>query len=190
MRALDNALADLEAGRPWMARDRLHGTNPWGTGNAEVFDLLGRVHAAMNDQPAAGLAWFLSDRSGDDPEIAAALEVMRQRYKNPVAVAIGLDLRAPISKFPPAAQQRLRDLQTEIEADHGKWNPPGLPQDARRRFSRNSPPDPQPTSRQQLLKDRLEEAAIGAGLVTILVVFLVGIVESVQFVVRLLGQLV
>lgn len=173
-----------------MARDRLHGTNPWGTGNAAVFDLLGRVHSAMNDQPAAGLAWFLSDRSSDDPETAAALQVMRQRYRNPVAVAIGLDLRAPISKFSPAAQQRLRDLQAQIAADHGKWNPPGLPQGARRRFSRDSPPDPMPTSRRQLRKDRLEEAAIGAGLITILVVFIVGIVESVQFVVRLLGQLV
>ena len=171
-----------------MARDRLQGTNPWRTGDARVFDLLGRVYSAMNDQPAAGQAWFLSGRPGSDPEAAAAIAVMRERYGNPVAAAIGLDLRAPISKFAPPAQERLQEPQREIGAAHGKWNPPNLPQGTRRRFSRGLT-DPLPPSRHQLRKDRAEELLLGGGLVTLLVVFVVGVMESIQFVVGLISKL-
>lgn len=43
-----------------MARDRLNGTLGTRQGDAQALVLLGEVHAAMDDLPAAGAAWFLT----------------------------------------------------------------------------------------------------------------------------------
>ena len=168
-----------------MARDRLLGTNPWASGDARVFDLLGRVHRAMNDEPAAGLAWFLSDRQSDDPEAAEAIATMRQRYADAVAAALGLDLRAQVRRFSPAAQERLQALRREVVAAGGRWEPPGVPQGPRR----PSRGEPAPPSRRQPEDGRWEGVLLGAGALTLLGVFVVGVVQTVRRLVGLAGLL-
>lgn len=75
--ALDRARADLEAGREWKARDTLvghvaHSYDP------EALGLLGEVHATMRDLPAAGAAWFGTNRRGAD--VDAAVDAWRERH--------------------------------------------------------------------------------------------------------------
>lgn len=74
---LAQARADLGAGREWQARELLlaHVTREY---DPEAMDLLGDVHAAMRDLPAAGAAWFGTTRRGADVDEAVA--AWRERY--------------------------------------------------------------------------------------------------------------
>lgn len=75
--ALARARADLEAGRPWMARDRLVGALAQRQDD-ELLDLLAEVHETMGDLPAAGALWFVTGR--DDDRARAAVDAWRDRH--------------------------------------------------------------------------------------------------------------
>jgi len=68
---------DLAGGREWQARDRpaQHGARTY---DVEALELLGEVHSAMRDLPAAGAAWFGTRRRGADVE--AAVEAWREQH--------------------------------------------------------------------------------------------------------------
>jgi hypothetical protein len=77
--AVQRARADLAAGREWKARDRLvgHLADHY---DAEALELLGEVHYAMRDLPAAGAAWFGTTRRGKDVDEAVA--AWRERHSD------------------------------------------------------------------------------------------------------------
>ena len=65
------AREDLGSGREWRARDRL-ADRVAREYDVEALELLGEVHAAMRDLPAAGAAWFGTRRRGEDVDAAVA----------------------------------------------------------------------------------------------------------------------
>ena len=75
--SLARARADLTAGRPWKARDRLNGllTHRQDT---EVIDLLATVLHTMGDLPAAGALWFVTGR--DDQAAREAVDAWHGRH--------------------------------------------------------------------------------------------------------------
>lgn len=75
--AVQRARADLEAGREWKARERLL-ERLGAEYDAEALELLGEVHFAMRDLPAAGAAWFGTGRRGQDVDDAIA--AWRERH--------------------------------------------------------------------------------------------------------------
>jgi hypothetical protein len=75
--AVQRARADLEAGREWKARERLVG-HLAGEYDAEALELLGEVSYAMRDLPAAGAAWFGTNRRGAD--VDESVEAWRERH--------------------------------------------------------------------------------------------------------------
>ncbi|WP_157693066.1 DUF6584 family protein [Pedococcus dokdonensis] len=75
--AVTRARADLAAGREWKARERLVGHLAQEY-DAEALELLGEVHHAMRDLPAAGAAWFGTARRGKD--VDEAVDAWRERY--------------------------------------------------------------------------------------------------------------
>ncbi|MGG5260989.1 DUF6584 family protein [Phycicoccus avicenniae] len=74
--AVDRARADLEAGRPWMARDRLTSALQVRQDD-EILDLLAEVHVRMHDLPAAGALWFATGRSDEAARDAVAVWAAR-----------------------------------------------------------------------------------------------------------------
>lgn len=77
--AIDRARADLDAGRHWKARDRLTGLLV-DRQDADVLDLLARVHFEMHDLPAAGALWFVTGR--DDEMARDSIAAWRERQGN------------------------------------------------------------------------------------------------------------
>lgn len=75
--AVRRARADLAAGREWKARERLVGHLAQEY-DAEALELLGEVHHAMRDLPAAGAAWFGTSRRGKD--VDEAVDAWRERH--------------------------------------------------------------------------------------------------------------
>jgi hypothetical protein len=72
---VERARADLAAGEPWRARERLNGAFANDRGNAEIIEMLGEVYAQMGDLPAAGRWWYLSAADdGRHDEARAAYE--------------------------------------------------------------------------------------------------------------------
>jgi hypothetical protein len=74
---IQRAGADLDAGRPWMARDRLVGALR-DRQDDEVLDLLAEVHQQLGDLPAAAALWFVTGR--DDDVSRAALAAWHERH--------------------------------------------------------------------------------------------------------------
>jgi hypothetical protein len=109
--ALDRARADLAAGRPDLARDRvqgyLHTLALKGEYSAETYVLLGDIFFAMRDFARAGGAWILTDR--DDDCARLSFEAFTQRYgKKPANILDAVKPRAPSENYPPAVQERLK----------------------------------------------------------------------------------
>jgi hypothetical protein len=75
--AVARARDDLAAGRVWKARDRLAGYLA-DSHDEEALDLLGEVLHSMGDLPAAGAAWFATNRHGED--VDRAIEAWRERH--------------------------------------------------------------------------------------------------------------
>lgn len=97
--ALRNARRDLDAGRPWLARDRLT-TYLSAHLDERVLDALGDVYATMGDLPAAGAVWFALDRDDDLARRAAAAFVeyygqSPERTWNALPRAVRMHSRAP-----------------------------------------------------------------------------------------------
>ena len=76
---MERATADLAAGRPWKAKDRLTGLLTHRR-DEEVLDLLATVHFQMQDLPAAGALWFVTGR--DDVAARTAIAAWRERHGN------------------------------------------------------------------------------------------------------------
>jgi hypothetical protein len=104
--ALRRAREDLAAGRPWKARERLRSyVNAYPTDD-KALELLGEVHYAMGDLPAAGAAWILCKR--DDEQVREAIEALGEEPSQ-------LRVRAPMESWPPVVQERLRAFGAEPE---------------------------------------------------------------------------
>ena len=92
--------------------------------------LLGEVHAAMNDLPAAGAAWFLTALDTEDARTARA--AFRARYPKAVSRADALPVHRPLAEYPDAALARVRALRGELKAEGWSWHPPVRPRPAGR----------------------------------------------------------
>ena len=79
---IQRAHADVEAGHPWMARDRLVSALQQRQDD-EILHLLAEVHAQMGDLPAAGALWFATAR--DDERARAAIAAWRERHPGQIA---------------------------------------------------------------------------------------------------------
>jgi hypothetical protein len=77
------AREDLASGHEWRARDRL-AARVARVYDVEALELLGEVHAAMRDLPAAGAAWFGTRRRG--PEVEQAVAAWRDQHGDSFAV--------------------------------------------------------------------------------------------------------
>jgi hypothetical protein len=123
--ALDRAQEDIACGEPWRARNRLSSVLEQEPASQGALDLLGYAYLAMDDLPAAGAAWFLTNRSDDDPDVLRALRALNSAYPDPLALAHALPIRAPSSAYPPRARQRLAVLGSRVRAGGQDWEPPG-----------------------------------------------------------------
>jgi hypothetical protein len=79
---LARARADLAAGRPWKARNRLNGVLAHRQ-DEDVLDLLATVHYQMQDLPAAGALWFVLGRS--DQAAQLSITAWFEQYRHDVA---------------------------------------------------------------------------------------------------------
>ena len=68
---MERVRTDIKEGRLWKARDRLHGLLQADPSNQEILGQLGEVCFRMGDLPQAGRYWYLTERSGEDVDLAA-----------------------------------------------------------------------------------------------------------------------
>lgn len=125
MSVVDRAQEDIARGEPWLARNRLGAHLEQEPSSQAALDMLAYAHLAMDDLPAAGAAWFLTDRSDDDPHIRPALDALAQAYPDPLMLAHVLPIHGPSAAYPPAARGRLAVLGSRIRAGGQEWEPPG-----------------------------------------------------------------
>ena len=108
--ALERARADLQSGRPDIARDRVTGylsnLHQRGAYSQEAYLLLGEIYFAMKDFPLAGAAWFMTER--DDADSRMANNAFEQRYGlDPTQILQTVKPRAPLEAYPLMVRQRL-----------------------------------------------------------------------------------
>lgn len=126
IKALERARADLDAGRPDLARTRITGylytLHRRGEYHEAAYALLGETCAAMRDYAAAGAAWLLTEHAG--PEVDRAVEAFHARYgKTPANVLHALKPRAPGEAYPPAVRERLKGLGYRYRPYKPRSNP-------------------------------------------------------------------
>lgn len=120
---LDRARADIEAGRPWKARDRLQAAVAHDPTNQPVLELLSEVYYEMKDLPNAGRFWLLTDRS--DPATQTALAEFEARWGGNLGEKLKMvPLGGPIDGYPPVARERLSVLREQARAADIEWPPP------------------------------------------------------------------
>ena len=112
--AVRRARAELEAGREWRARDLL-ARRVAREYDVPALELLGEVHAAMRDLPAAGAAWFGTRRKGEDVE--EAVEAWREQHADGFA-AMWSSLPRPV---------REHEGNVRVDALRRRVEQPGLP---------------------------------------------------------------
>lgn len=111
---IDRARADLAAGRAWKARDRLQGARASAPYDQEILGLLGEVAWSMGDLPAAGAAWWLTERTG--PDVDAALAALRERAgDDPEQLLRMIKPGRPATRYPEPVVARIRALVDEAE---------------------------------------------------------------------------
>jgi hypothetical protein len=157
--AVERARADLLRGEPWLARDRLIGALRDRPVDQEVLRGLAEAYTALNDLPAAGGYWLLTDTDGEAPA-EAGLAALRARYRTPVGVAQALRVRGRVTDYPAPARTRILDLQAELNDLGWTWTPPSRPRPA-------APP------RRQTLRQDVAEASLGVFGVTVAAVLAV-----------------
>lgn len=121
---IDRAQEDLARGDSIAARDRLVGAlvrNPTSPG---ILELLAYTYLVLGDRAAAGAAWFLTDKSDDDPTASAAFAALEKQYRSPLTMAQALPIHAPSDWYPTRARIRLARLGAAIEANGQQWVPP------------------------------------------------------------------
>ncbi|MDV6230882.1 DUF6584 family protein [Rhodococcus cercidiphylli] len=124
MDVIDRAQEDLARGDSIAARDRLVGAlvrNPTSPG---ILELLAYTYLVLGDRAAAGAAWFLTDKSDDDPTASAAFAALEKQYRSPLMMARALPIHAPSDWYPTRARIRLERLGAAIEANGQQWVPP------------------------------------------------------------------
>ncbi len=118
---IDRARADLAAGRAWKARDRLQGARASRPHDQEILGLLGDVAWAMDDHPAAGAAWWLTQRSGPDVD-AAYLALYERAGNDPAQLLRMIKPAPPATRYPEAVVQRVQWLVRDAEPwDRYQW---------------------------------------------------------------------
>ena len=120
------ARADLDAGRPDLARERLNGClytlHRRGAYREDAYVLLGETCFAMKDYARAGAAWLLTTRTGSD--VDQALAAFYERYgREPAAVLHQLKPHAPSEQYPPPVQARLQALGYRYRPYRPRSNP-------------------------------------------------------------------
>ena len=121
---LARARREMEAGRLQKARRRLEKMLAEAPSDQDVLELLGEVNYALGDHPAAGLAWFLTERTGADVDMAIAA-ARAATGNSPFALAARLQLGGPVEEFPPLARERLKSLQRDVWKSGRAWEPGG-----------------------------------------------------------------
>ena len=165
---IERAKADLDAGRPWKARERLRSYLTASPGDQAALDLLGRVQCEMGDLPAAGTSWMLCSRSDADTE--AAIDVLRHEHLRSVNGLIdALNVRLPVEDWPPVVRDRLRTLQAEAAASGRIWDPGRRPES--------------PTSSESEGSFRLFLAGVAVFLALVAVLTLVGAIVVIRAIV-------
>ncbi|MDV6263170.1 DUF6584 family protein [Rhodococcoides yunnanense] len=124
MDVIDRAQEDLARGDIIGARDRLVRALRRNPASPGILELLAYTHLVLGDRAAAGAAWFLTDKSDDDPTASAALAALEKRYRSPLALAEALPIHAPSDWYPARARMRLERLQAAVEANGQRWVPP------------------------------------------------------------------
>ncbi|QIM22223.1 hypothetical protein G7075_15520 [Phycicoccus sp. HDW14] len=120
--AVERARADLEAGRPWMARDRLTSVIQHRTDD-ELVDLLAEVYLTMLDVPAAGALWFATGR--DDEVARDAVAVWADRFPSDDARWSSIPRPLRTTDGSPG----LEDLRRRLSArPRGERRPPDIPE--------------------------------------------------------------
>ena len=124
--ALERARADLAAGRPDQARERLTGylytLHRAGRYDQTTYLLLGDVYFEMRDFARAGAAWLLTEKSG--PDFEKATEAFHQRFgSNPDSVLKLIKPHAPSEAYPPLVQERLRNWDYRYRPYRPRSNP-------------------------------------------------------------------
>lgn len=123
MNVLKRAEADLEAGRPWKARDRLTGALLHSDADQKLLNALGSVYWEMKDKPAAGRIWFLVDR--DDEEAVAARAALFERHGGRAQnVLRQMNVAYALDQYPPAVRARLQVLIKDAAAEGYKFRAP------------------------------------------------------------------
>ena len=120
-RSIDRARADLAAGRPWMARNRLQSFVSRHPDHQEALELLGEVLYGMGDLPRAGRYWFMTARNDEEAQLAIA--ALRSVYPRPELLLAALRLRKEPVGYPPAAVERFKSLLAEAGARGFHWIP-------------------------------------------------------------------
>ncbi len=121
---IDRAQEDLARGDSLAARDRLMSALVRNPASPGVLELLAYTHLVLGDRAAAGAAWFLTDKSDDDPTASAAFAALEAQCRSPLAVARALPIHAPSDWYPTRARNRLERLEAAIEANGQHWFPP------------------------------------------------------------------
>jgi hypothetical protein len=109
-------------GRLWKARDRLVGAVRTHGTDQRVLDALGQVHWDMGDAPAAGAAWFLTDRSDDEATLARDAFAERHGY-TPAHMISALPRRGEVETYPVGVQLRLQQLIDDAARDGFTYKP-------------------------------------------------------------------
>jgi hypothetical protein len=109
---------ELDQGRLWKARDRLHGVLQAAPADQETLVLLGEIYFRMGDLPNAGRYWFLTEREGADVDEAFA--ALHERYPFPELLR-WVPARAPIDEYPAPARARLAELRERASRAGVEW---------------------------------------------------------------------
>ena len=123
MRAIEQANQELQAGRPWRAKEILQGSLRHAGYDVELFEKLGTVLLTMGDLPEAGRYLFLSARR--DAKYDEAIRIFISRHRN--------DVGGLYQTFPRVA--KLNSLSEYPEPLRGELEKLGFPQRLKDKFS-------------------------------------------------------
>ncbi|MFI8567338.1 DUF6584 family protein [Rhodococcus sp. NPDC078407] len=124
MDVIDRAQEDLGRGDTIGARDRLVRALRRNPASPGILELLAYTQLVLGDRAAAGAAWFLTDKSDDDPTASGAFAALASKYRSPLALAEALPIHAPSDWYPARARNRLERLEAAVEANGQRWVPP------------------------------------------------------------------
>lgn len=106
---LERARAEISSGRLWKARDRLTGALRGDPYDQAVLELLGEVYFEMGELPAAGSSWILTERSGEDYELAMSA-LLERHSSDPVALLRTIPVGCDLERYPLASRERIIPL--------------------------------------------------------------------------------